>query len=263
MTILVFGDIVGKVGREALIKALPSLKAKYAPDLVIANAENLAHGKGANKSSIVEMRAAGVDVFTSGNHIFDNKGVFDVWSDPVLKDCLIRPYNYPEGTPGPGMKSLEVGGKKVLVLNFLCQVFMDREYPSPFEALDEALDQNPGHDVVLVDLHGEATSERVAFGLYADGRASAVWGTHTHVPTADGRILRNGTAYLTDVGMTGARHSVLGVKPEGPISHFVAGAPKRFEMPEEGPADLNALLVTIGEDGKAMSIEPIHEIIEI
>jgi calcineurin-like phosphoesterase len=143
------------------------------------------------------------------------------------------------------------------------QVFMKDEYASPFEAFERVLKENPGHDLVLVDFHGEATSEKVAFGLWADGRATAVWGTHTHVPTAVARILPNGTAYLTDVGMVGARYSSLGVEPKGPISHFIGGATTKFEMPESGPVDLNALVVRLDPAAhRALSIELVQMIVD-
>ena len=264
LTFLIFGDVVGKIGREALLKALPDLKSKYKPDLTIANAENLAHGKGVTAKILSEMAAGGVDFFTSGNHIFNNqKGVNEAWADPELKDKLIRPENFPPGTPGEGWKVLEVGGKKVLVLNLICQVFMDKEYANPFEAVDRVLAEldAPVH-AILVDLHGEATSERIAFGFHVDGLVSSVTGTHTHVPTADARILPKGTAYLTDIGMTGARHSVLGVSPEGPLSRFTAGEAKPFEIPDSGPVDLNAVVVKVDPDTrKAVSIEQIHQVI--
>lgn len=273
LTFLIFGDVVGKIGREALKRALPALRADYAPDLVIVNAENLAHGKGLNKIIIADLKAAGVDFFTSGNHVFHNpKGPNEVWADPELRDVLIRPANFPDGTPGDGEKTLILGKKRVLMVNLICQVFMKEPYGSPFMAMEAILKRHEGDklDAVLVDLHGEATSERIAFGLHFDGRVSSVTGTHTHVPTADARLLPNGTAYLTDIGMTGARWSVLGVAPEGPISRFAEGEAKPFEIPETGPVDLNAALVTI-EDGpvelrhgasKAMKIELIQKIIE-
>lgn len=245
LTFLVFGDVVGKIGREAVIKSLPELKAKYRPDLTIANVENIAHGVGVNLASVTSLAAAGVDIFTSGNHVFKNPGVYNVWTHPELGPRLLRPENFPGGTQGLGSKSLEIGGKKVLVVNLIGQVFMKEEYASPFEAFEKVLKENPGHDVVLVDFHGEATSEKVAFGIWADGRATAVWGTHTHVPTADARILPNGTAYLTDVGMVGARYSVLGVEPKGPISHFTEVDSTKFEMPESGPADLGAVVIHV------------------
>lgn len=262
---LIFGDVVGKIGREALKRALPGLKSRYAPDLTIANAENLAHGKGVNASIIADLHAAGVDFFTSGNHIFNNPGVHEVWNDPKLKDLLIRPANFPAGTAGDGEKTLEIGGKKVLVVNLICQVFMKDPYDNPFLAIDEILKRHEGEALaaVIVDLHGEATSERVGLGMHVDGRVSSVTGTHTHVPTADARILPGGTAYLTDIGMTGARHSILGVEPEGPLSRFLGKDVKSFQIPESGPVDLNAVVITVDPDTrKATSIEPIHEIID-
>lgn len=265
LTFLIFGDVVGKIGREALKKALPALKAEHRPDLTIVNAENLAHGKGLTRPILADLHAAGVDFFTSGNHIFSNqKGPHEVWADPILKDRLIRPANFPEGTPGDGEKMLILAEKRVLVVNLICQVFMGEPYGSPFDALERILVRHAGEkpDAVVVDLHGEATSERIAFGIHFDGRVSSITGTHTHVPTADERILPKGTAYLTDIGMTGARHSVLGVKPEGPISRFTAGRSLPFEIPEEGPVDLNAVVVTVGDDGKAVKIVPIRNIIE-
>ena len=266
MKFLIIGDIVGKIGREALIRALPSLKAEHQPDLIVANAENLAHGRGVTHKTVAELHAAGIDFLTSGNHIFDNPGVHQIWADPNLKDILIRPANYPEGTAGEGHKVVEVGGNKVLVINLLCRVFMDQPYPSAFEALDRILKTHEGETLaaVLVDLHGEATSERIAFGWYADGRVSTVTGTHTHVPTADERILPKGTAYLTDIGMTGARDSILGMEPAGPLSLFTPGAEAvRFQVPEEGPVDLNAVVVEVDPTTRrATSITRIHKIIE-
>lgn len=263
LTFLAIGDVVGKIGREAVTKALPGLKEKYRPDLVIANAENVAHGVGVNLASIKALAAAGVDIFTSGNHVFKNPGVHEVWANPELGPRLLRPENYPGGTQGNGVKSLDLGGKKVLVVNLIGQVFMDQEYASPFEAFDRALRENPGHDIVLVDFHGEATSEKVAFGIWADGRATAVWGTHTHVPTADARLLPKGTAYLTDIGMVGAYHSVLGVAPEGPISRFLSGETTKFEMPESGPAELDAVVIRVEPANcRALNIELIREIVD-
>jgi metallophosphoesterase (TIGR00282 family) len=265
MTFLIFGDVVGKIGREALKRALPRLKEEFKPDLTIVNAENLAHGKGLTKPIIADMHAAGVDFFTSGNHIFSNqKGPHEVWADPGLAELLIRPANFPDGTAGEGEKTLTLGEKRVLVVNLICQVFMGEPYGNPFEVMESILKRHEGEklDAVLVDLHGEATSERIAFGIHFDGRVSSVTGTHTHVPTADARILPKGTAYLTDIGMTGARYSVLGVKPEGPISRFTASETLAFEIPEEGAVDLNAVAVTVGDDGKAVKIVQIQKIIE-
>jgi hypothetical protein len=266
LKVLLIGDIMGKIGREALKKALPGLKSEFSPDLIIANAENLAHGKGVNPTIIRELLAAGIDFFTSGNHIFNNPKVHDVWADPIMKDKLIRPANFPDGTAGEGWKTLDVGGNKVLVINLICQVFMGDPYGNPFKAIDDILRAHEGEalNAVIVDLHGEATSERVGFGHHVDGRVSSVTGTHTHVPTADARILPKGTAYLTDIGMTGARHSILGVSPEGPLTRFTeAEETLPFEIPEKGPVDLNAVLVTIDPvTRKAVEIKQIQRIIE-
>ncbi len=266
MRFLIIGDIVGKIAREALIRAFPSLKAEYKPDMTIANAENLAHGRGVTHKTVAELHEAGIDFFTSGNHIFDNPGVHQIWADPKLKDVLIRPDNYPPGTAGDGYKVADIGGKKVLVINLLCRVFMDQDYPSAFEALDLILKAHDGVPLaaILVDLHGEATSERIAFGWYADGRVSSVTGTHTHVPTADTRIMPKGTAFQTDLGMTGARWSILGMDPPGPLSLFAPGAEAvRFQVPETGPVDLNAVLIEVDPaTRKATSIERIHKILE-
>jgi metallophosphoesterase (TIGR00282 family) len=262
---LIFGDVVGKIGRTALLKALPDLKAEYKPDLTIINAENLAHGKGVTQPILSELKKGGVDFFTSGNHIFANtKGVHEAWADPELKDLLIRPANFPDGTAGDGERVLDLGGKKVLVVNLICQVFMKEPYGNAFEAMETILERHKDEklDAIIVDLHGEASSERIAFGFHFDGRVSSITGTHTHVPTADARILPKKTAYLTDIGMTGARHSVLGVAPEGPISRFIPGDAIPFEIPDEGAVDLNAVLVTINDDGTAASIQQIQKIIE-
>ncbi|MFA5854143.1 MAG: TIGR00282 family metallophosphoesterase [Patescibacteria group bacterium] len=265
LTVLIFGDVVGKIGRTALLKALPELKATYHPDLTIVNGENLAHGKGVTHPIVSELKKGGVDFFTSGNHIFANpKGVHEIWADPELKDLLIRPANFPEGTAGEGEKILDVAGKKVLVVNLICQVFMKEPYGNAFDAMEAILERHKDKklDAILVDLHGEASSERIAFGFHFDGRVSSITGTHTHVPTADARILPKKTAYLTDIGMTGARLSVLGVKPEGPISRFIPGEAIPFEIPETGEVDLNAVLLTINGDGTAASILQIQKIIE-
>ncbi len=265
LTVLLFGDVVGKIGRKGLLKALPELKTTHRPDLTIANAENLAHGKGVTKPIIAELKDGGVDFFTSGNHIFANpKGAHDVWEDRELGNLLIRPANFPPGTAGDGERLLDLDGRKVLIVNLICQVFMKEPYGNAFDAMEEILKrhENEKLDAIIVDLHGEASSERIAFGLHFDGRVSSVTGTHTHVPTADARILPKKTAYLTDIGMTGARHSVLGVAPEGPISRFLPGEAIPFEIPEEGAVDLNAVLIKIDDGGKAVSIQQIQTIIE-
>ncbi|MFH2063184.1 MAG: TIGR00282 family metallophosphoesterase, partial [bacterium] len=216
MRILVFGDIVGGIGREAVIGTLPGLRAETNPDLVIANCENLAGGLGVTPRTLDQMIDAGVDAFTSGNHLWDRPQISEVLADNRYSERLVRPANYPPDTPGRSWILLTVGEKRVLVLNFVGKVFSNVLTDNPFRSLDKILVETAGlkADIVLVDFHAEATSEKIAFGWHTDGRAAAVWGTHTHVPTRDERILTRGTAYITDVGMTGLRDGVIGVERE-------------------------------------------------
>lgn len=264
MKILIFGDIVGKIGREAVKKVLPELKAAHAPDLVIGNAENLAHGKGVTKESLADLLDAGVDFFTSGNHVWDKKDVFDVFSDARLSEKLIRPANYPPGTPGDGARLLAVGSRNVLVVNLLGRVFSRVMTEDPFRAFDAILAEHAPRkpSFVLVDFHGDATSEKTAFGWYADGRAAAVWGTHTHVPTRDERLLPGGTAYITDVGMTGFRDGVIGVERTEIIRNFTSQLPVKHEVPDAGSAVVNAVLITT-DGGRAASIEHLQRVVSI
>ncbi len=262
MKILFFGDIVGKVGRRGVAKILPTWKETYQPDVVIANAENLAHGAGITKSTIDEMVAAGVDFFTSGNHIWD-KQVGDELLD-AINPLVIRPLNFSRKS-GVGMRELDIDGKKLLVVNIQAQVFMRDEVENPFHAMDSFLAKHPpkNYDAIFVDFHGEATSEKVSMGWHLDGRASVLVGTHTHIPTADARILPDGTAYITDVGMNGLRDSVIGVTKESVLKRFVKGEKSRFEYPDEGACDINAVLVEIGEKRKAVSIELLQTTVEV
>ncbi len=262
MKILFFGDVVGRVGRSGVKQAISKAKAEHQPDIIIANAENLAHGIGITPKIIEEMQSYGVNLFTSGNH---------VWDKPVGEEVLqaknpvvLRPANYGNRKSGQGYKVVELGGQKLLVINLQCQVWMKDEVDSPFTTLDEILAQHDlkSLDAIFVDLHGEATSEKVAMGHYADGRVSALVGTHTHVPTADGRILPGGTAYQTDVGMTGARDSVIGVQKENILKRFLGEGGKRFEYAEEGACDINAVLIDVGPDRKANSIRLLQWTVE-
>ncbi len=264
MKILVFGDIVSKIGREAVLRVLPGLRSAHNIDLVIANAENLAGGKGVTPETLHEMLGNGVDFFTSGNHVWDKKEVFDVFSDARLADKLIRPANYPVGIPGAGSKLLTVGSKNVLVINLLGRVFSRVLSDDPFRIFDETLaaHAHAKPSVVLVDFHGDATSEKTAFGWHAAGRASAVWGTHSHVPTRDDRVLPGGTAYITDIGMSGYRNGVIGVQREAIIKNFMTQLPVRHEIPDSGEAVVNAIVVTTGADG-ATAIQHLEHIVEI
>lgn len=257
MKVLFLSDIIGRIGREAVKATLPAFRSEHSPDLVIGNCENLAQGKGITARTIDEMLEAGVEFFTSGNHLWRRKEAYEILSDQKYRDLIIRPANYPIGTPGEGYKLLTVGAKSVLVINFLGRVFSDIHTDDPFRLFDKILAENTHRNpsAVLVDFHGEATSEKVAFGWYADGRASAVWGTHTHVATRDERILPDGTGYITDVGMCGFRDGVIGVD-RGPIlRNFTSQLPVRHELPTSGKAVVNALLLEIESDGKCSAIE--------
>ena len=254
---LIFGDIVGRTGREALQKILPSLKKQYKPNLVIANAENAAHGSGVTPKTLREMQVAGVDFFTNGDHCFDKPEVEKILTE--TNSPLLRPANMID-QPGVGEKLLTLATKKVLVVNLLGRVFIENnlgkkgedkqkkiKLSNPFTVMEEILAKytNEKIDAILLDFHTEATSEQVAMGYFLDGRASVVWGTHTHVPTADARILSKGTGFITDVGMTGAKDTVIGVAKENVIERFVKENDAKFEWPETETAIVNALYVEV------------------
>lgn len=257
--ILFFGDIMGKIGRKGLAAVLPELKRQYKPDLTIANAENLAHGAGASRKTLEEMRQAGVDCFTSGNHIWDKSGIDEVFLSADI--TVLRPANYPQGVKGKGEAIVEASGKMVLVVNLMGRVFFKENLDCPFRTMDKILKQYEGENLqaIVVDFHAEATSEKTAFGHYLDGRVSAVFGTHTQVPTADEQILPKGTGYITDAGMSGAKDSVIGVAKEGPLAQFLTQTPQRFEIPEQGICSINGVLVQVDEKTrKATSIERVY-----
>ena len=220
--ILFIGDVFGKGGRKILREVLPQWKEKYQPDAVIVNVENMAHGKGVTLGTLAEIDELGIDCFTGGNHIFnkDAESSFDKY------DKLIRPANFGDKYPGHGYYRFSKNGQQYLVINLNANVFMDKQFEgpisNPFLALDDLLtNQTQKGDIIIVDFHSEATSEKIAFGYYADGRVSGVFGTHTHVPTADARVLPGGTAYISDVGMTGPRDGVIGVKKENVLRKFL------------------------------------------
>lgn len=250
--ILFFGDIVGKIGRQALKKVLPSLKKKYKPDLVVANGENLAHGLGVTKKILLEIKEAGLDFLTSGNHIWKKKEIEEIFKDPEWKDFIIRPANWVEGVPGDGYKILKIGKFSILVINLIGRVFIDQNLDCPFKKLDQILAQYKDKkiNIILVDFHGEATSEKVALGWYVDGQVSAILGTHTHIGTADAKILPQGTAYITDIGMVGAKDSVIGMRKDEVLAGFLTQLPQTFEPPEKGEAVINAVYLEINSETK-------------
>ncbi len=259
-----FGDIVGKPGRRAVVVALPQLKQELQPDLTIANGENLAHGLGITAKTLNQLTAAGVDLVTSGNHIWEKPEIYELFKNPDTP--VIRPANYPDDSPGQGYKSLVLGEKTVLVLNLHGQVFINDEFSSPFEKFDEILKKFEGQPLaaVIVDFHAEATSEKVAFGWHCAGRASAVLGTHTHVPTADDRILPGGTAYITDVGMAGLKDSVIGINRDVVLYNFTHEKGLPHDIAESGVCTINAVYLEIDPSTKeATTFRRIHEEITI
>ncbi len=258
MRFLIFGDIVGKPGRKAVAQLLNTLRERERADVVIANVENAAGGFGITKKVYEELKSYGIDVFTSGNHIWDKKEVYE-FIDKV--EDLLRPANYPPGVPGRGYGLFEKGGVKFAVVNLMGRVFLDPNLDNPFRTFDTIYKElSKETKVIVVDFHAETTSEKWAFGIYADGRASLVYGTHTHVPTADETILKRGTAYITDVGMTGAMYSVIGMHSKEPIERFLYALPRRFKVEEKEGTVLNALVVDIDEEtGKAKEIKRIKE----
>lgn len=240
------GDVVGRPGRRALKSLLPGLRHEYGVDLIIANGENAAGGLGLTPATAQELFQCGVDVITSGNHIWDHKEIIPYMNGEL---AIVRPLNYPPGVPGQGY--LELGG--VVVVNLVGRTFMG-SYDCPFRTMDTLLkDLSPARPVV-VDLHAEATSEKMAMGWYLDGRVSAVLGTHTHVGTIDTRILPRGTAFVSDVGMTGARDSVIGDEIEVVIGRFLTQTPARLGAARDGPLLFNSVLVELEGSGRAKSI---------
>ncbi|MEK7523892.1 MAG: TIGR00282 family metallophosphoesterase [Patescibacteria group bacterium] len=254
ITILFFGDVVGRAGRRAVAEALPVLKRKTHADVVIVNGENSTHGNGITAKTYTELRAAGADLITLGDHAFDREEAKTLLVAEAAH--LIRPANYPPGTPGVGAQLIPLGTRRLRVGNLLGRVFMKIDTDCPFRTFDAVLKQYAGQRLagVVVDFHAEATSEKQAFGWYADGRAAAVLGTHTHVPTADARILPRGTAVVADVGMVGPRDSVIGVSAAASLKGFLQQTPVLLE-PADGPCVVGAVAVTIDpESGRAHAV---------
>ena len=251
--ILFVADVVGRPGRECVKALLPGLREELTPDLTIVNGENAAGGFGITAKIAKELRAAGADVITTGNHVFDQR---DFLAELPSEERLLRPHNYPSGAPGTGVCLVEKAGVTVLVMNLMGRLFMN-DIDDPFRSADAILAEHPDVKVVFCDFHGEATSEKVAMGWYLDGRASACVGTHTHVPTADARVLPGGTAYVTDVGMVGPRDGVIGVDKAAVLKRFLTGVPHRFEV-AAGVVTFNSVLVTIDSlTGRATAIQRI------
>ena len=254
MRILFIGDIVGSPGRSGIAAAMPELRERWRPDLVIANGENAAGGLGITEKTAGDIFNAGVDLITTGNHVYRHRDAYEFLD---RSDRIVRPANYPAGNPGSGHAVIETLGQRVGVLNLSGAVEL-RVARSPFAAADAELDRlaSKGAEVIVVDFHAEVTSEKIAMGWHLDGRVTACLGTHTHVPTADARVLPKGTAFISDVGMTGARASVLGVRIEQALESFRTQMPIRFETADDD-VWINAVLVTARKDGLAESIEQV------
>ncbi len=257
MVVLYFGDIFGKPGRRAVAKSLPGLKDKYSPDLILGNVENLAGGRGVNKKTIGELSDQGFHGFTSGNHIWDNKEVYYLLETDYR---LLRPANYPSPRdfpcPGQGFGVIKNFENALFVINVMGRVFMD-SIDCPFAVVDRILSEHPTNLPILVDMHADATSEKNAMGWYLDGRVTAVVGSHSHVQSADERILPRGTAYITDVGLTGSFDSVIGMEPEEVIRKFVTKRPFPYKPAKEN-VGVCCVVIHIGGEKRATSIERIR-----
>jgi metallophosphoesterase (TIGR00282 family) len=264
MRVIFIGDIVGRPGRQAIRQIVPRWRGEYGPDLVLANGENAAGGAGLTAATAAELLGAGIDLLTTGNHAFHQK---DLLTYLPRTERVVRPLNYPPGTPGAGAARIVAGERRtpVVVANALGRLFM-AALDCPFRALDELLATGVGDDgpqVVIVDFHAEATAEKLAMGYYLDGRVSLVVGTHTHVPTADAQVLPGGTGYVTDLGMTGPARSVIGMTPGSVIARFVSGLHSRYTI-AEGPVAVNAVLAEIDEEsGHTVSIRRLDTVVEV
>ena len=253
MKLLFVGDVVGAPGRRALAALLPELRRTHEPDWVVVNGENASGGVGLNARNAQDILDLGVDVITLGNHAFRHRDIYPVLDSDAP---IIRPANYPKGDPGRGHIVVERDGARLAVVNMSGTVFVEAAR-SPFAEIDAVLADLRGKaDHILVDFHGEATSEKVAMGWHLDGRVTACVGTHTHVPTADGRVLPGGTAYITDVGMTGARGGVIGADREHALRRFLTQMPVKLETATEDPW-LMAVVIEAGDDGRATGIEQV------
>ncbi|HEY4567100.1 MAG TPA: TIGR00282 family metallophosphoesterase [Savagea sp.] len=256
MKVIFIGDIVGSPGRDMIESYVPRLRKKYEADVVIANGENAAAGRGITEKIYNDLLFSGVDVVTMGNHTWDNRDIYNFIDDA---EYLVRPANFSEEAPGRGMTQVTKNGVTLSVINLHGRTFLP-PHDDPFKKADALIEEAKRvSPLVFVDLHAEATSEKIAMGFHLDGRASVVVGTHTHVQTADERILPQGTAYITDAGMTGPYDEILGMKKEDVLYRFKTNMPTRFEVPKSGRAQLNGLFVELDDQtGKATYVERIR-----
>ena len=273
MKVIFFGDIMGKIGRSAVAQILPDWQKKYQPDLLIANVENLAHGKGVTKKTLQELTGLGIHMMTSGNHVWRKEDANILAKLPEFN--LITPHNDPRTPAGQGYKLITINGVKIFVINLLGQEGMilidlpdapENNVSSPFTDIDKILELKEAKDadIILVDFHTELTSEIRAMGWHLDSRVSAVLGTHTHIPTADSQVLPQGTGYISDIGMVGAYESVLGIAKDTIVDRFVNKSKIFFEAPDTGQAEINAVLMEIDiKSHKTIKIELLRQMVEI
>lgn len=258
--IIAFGDIIGRPGRRALATIIPDIRKEYSPDLIIGNGENLAHNEGTTEKTLKEILDNGVDFVTLGDHAFDRenemKRIFERGTYPI-----IRPANFPPGAIGVGWKIIKVKKAKIAIINLLGRVFFRQIVDCPFRCIDSILSEiKKQTNIIICDFHAEATSEKKAMGFHLDGRVSVMYGTHTHIPTADEQILPKKTAYLTDIGMLGPKLSIIGSKPETSINHFLTQMPFSYEVSGDNNIEVNGVYVEIDIDnGQAVLFERIRK----
>ena len=243
MKILIVGDVYSKLGREALAENIKRIKDQETINFIIVNGENISHGKGMNFNHYKWLMSLGVNVVTMGNHTYNNKQIYDYIDDV---NNVVRPYNYKDGLPGKGYVTINYNGTKITVFQMIGNTFMEEGHYSPFDKTMELL-ENVESDIFICDFHAEATSEKIAYGLYFDGKVDVIYGTHTHVQTSDCRILPNGSAYITDVGMTGPLDGVIGTKKEIIINRFVNKTKEVFQPQDEGQKQFCALIIEIND----------------
>ena len=256
MRLLFLGDIVGKTARTSLAENLSNIKKKLSIDFVLANAENATSGVGLSATHAKLLFDAGVNCISLGDHAFDQNEMINF---AERDNRIIRPINYAKSAPGSGFRFFNLGVKKILILQVLGQVFMKKPFSDPFEAIETYLNKyilNSNVDAIIIDFHAEATSEKNALALHFDGRVSVIAGTHTHIPTADTRILPNGTAFQTDLGMCGDYLSVIGMEKTEPIRRFITGMSKERFRPADGEATLSGIIVDINDNGLADNVSP-------
>lgn len=258
LKILFIGDIIGKLGRQVCRQVLPELKAELKPDLIIANGENSAHGYGITEKVYKELLEMGIEAVTMGNHVWDKKELIKNIDKLPL---IVRPANYPPGAPGKDSLMIEKSGVKIAIVNFSGRTFM-QALDCPFQAAQKLV-PTLKTNLVIVDMHAEATSEKCAMAWFLDGQVSAVLGTHTHVMTADERILPQGTAFISDLGMVGAYESIIGMGKEQILKRFTTQMPEKFEPTDKGPGLFNAVLLKIDAiSGQAKEIKRIYKVVE-